>query len=1304
MRTERNVLVGTTFPALRVAWRAKGVDVFEVELRWGVTEEQIRQGRLLPVILSEVDRCNYFIAILGDRYGREWHESEIGQHLKDSFPALAHAAGLSLTEIEIVHAVLADLAQAKRALFFVRDPAWAASLDDAKRAELGIETGAAQEKVVALKQRIRESGAVVIDYANPLDLDAKAKGAIDALLERDFQEAEAPDAFTLARRLHAAYARERRGLHVGANLYLDVLDRWADQDDAKPMLVTGASGGGKSTLIANWLLAWQRAHPNDIVFEHYLGASPDSADPVLLIRRLWELLNRATGASAEAPVQDRALVDALPRRLAQASSFAARQGVRIFLALDGLDKLTRQQDFRWLPYTLPPRLKLLASSLEGEAQSAAPAGGWEYLTVEPLTGEEQRLFIERTLRAWGRELSPARKDRILEHTLASVPLFLKTVLDELRVSATEDALDSRLRTYLDATTIPDLFARVLERLEADCGVDLVKQAMTLIWASRAGLEESVIIAITGVAPLAWAKLNNGIGGALRDQDGRATFSHEFLRQAVETRFLASIDKRRAVHLDIANYFETHKDSAAEALAKTNMALQALKGAARYHQTSPFDRRMEEVPWQHMKAAAWDRLANFLADLDTMLFAFLRNRSELRFYWTELERHSDLRAAGVYRTALNSTAGREHCYGPVGFLLKEMGRASDALLFLEAARELGPSRGIEYVAASTQFIDILHAQGELGRALAVSADAESALRSRGDLKHLPPILSQRASFMLDQGRLDEALMIEKQIEEVCIAQNDREALSTCLMDQASIWQRRGEHNDAAAALKRAEGIRRELGDAALLAAVLDQQADLRELRGESSVGAELRAQADRAFETHEDIGIRQAHLFNKACTLHEKDQLAEAIKLYDRVEKISRDTGEKKVLARSLSQKAMALAHSENTDAALAAIVEAEAIARSLEDARELMGVLARQAPILHSLGDGGAALAVHKEEEQLARKFNDPDALVASLANQAVVHGALRDPLSAASLLMEAHEMATRRHLTPQVAKVRAIAKLVQQDIGNIAIDLHSRGDKNTAIAMFAAQERLCRTLELWTGLARSLIGRGTAQADAGDGEAATRAAEEAMEVLRREPNPELESHASGLLEASTGLIADKAKESLDRGDVRGALSFLEESSRLFKLCGRAERAITGLILQGMLWTRLGEADKAVAAAEDAHRLSRTGVTPAAQMEVGSLISGLDQGLEKTAQLLVDARSFEGAIQVARLRARLSASVGDDMRTVRLKANEAMLLRTAGRQDEALGTATEAYRLAKSLRAADVKSMLVGAFGSEIKQRARARS
>ena len=65
MQMERDVLVKQVFPELRLRCTERGVDFVEVDLRWGVTEEEAENGEVLPICLKEIELCRpYFIGLL----------------------------------------------------------------------------------------------------------------------------------------------------------------------------------------------------------------------------------------------------------------------------------------------------------------------------------------------------------------------------------------------------------------------------------------------------------------------------------------------------------------------------------------------------------------------------------------------------------------------------------------------------------------------------------------------------------------------------------------------------------------------------------------------------------------------------------------------------------------------------------------------------------------------------------------------------------------------------------------------------------------------------------------------------------------------------------------------------------------------------------------------------------------------------------------------------------------------------------------------------------------------------------------
>ena len=70
MHAERDYLVKFVFPQVRKLCESRGVTFTDVDLRWGVTDEQRAEGKVLPICLQEIKGCRpFFIGLLGERYG-----------------------------------------------------------------------------------------------------------------------------------------------------------------------------------------------------------------------------------------------------------------------------------------------------------------------------------------------------------------------------------------------------------------------------------------------------------------------------------------------------------------------------------------------------------------------------------------------------------------------------------------------------------------------------------------------------------------------------------------------------------------------------------------------------------------------------------------------------------------------------------------------------------------------------------------------------------------------------------------------------------------------------------------------------------------------------------------------------------------------------------------------------------------------------------------------------------------------------------------------------------------------------------
>lgn len=70
MQEEREHLIKRIFPQIRKLCESRRVLWIDVDLRWGITDEQKTENRVIPICLAEIDKCRpFFIGLLGERYG-----------------------------------------------------------------------------------------------------------------------------------------------------------------------------------------------------------------------------------------------------------------------------------------------------------------------------------------------------------------------------------------------------------------------------------------------------------------------------------------------------------------------------------------------------------------------------------------------------------------------------------------------------------------------------------------------------------------------------------------------------------------------------------------------------------------------------------------------------------------------------------------------------------------------------------------------------------------------------------------------------------------------------------------------------------------------------------------------------------------------------------------------------------------------------------------------------------------------------------------------------------------------------------
>ncbi|HGE73204.1 TPA: DUF4062 domain-containing protein, partial [Candidatus Poribacteria bacterium] len=706
MQAEREELVKRIFPQLRKLCESQYVSWTDVDLRWGITDEEKAEGKVLPICLEEIKRCRpYFIGILGERYG--WVPDSIPQELIEQELWLKEHLEKSVTELEIIHGVLKDPKMADHAFFYFRDPAYINSLPKNLQKEFQESEEGKKQKLLELKKKIRDSGLPVREnYSNPQELGQLVLKDMTDVINKLFPEVEIDPLDRLAME-HEAFAQSRTRVYIGRQEYFDKLDAHV-KSDSQPLVVIGESGSGKSALLANWALKYRENHPNDLVIMHFIGSSPYSTNWRAMLRRIMGELSRKLEIEMEIPDKP----DELRLAFANFLNMASVKG-RLVLIIDALNQLEDRDgapDLVWLPPVIPKNVRMILSSLPGRPLNELNKRGWETLEIKPLDDDERKELITKYLKQYTKSLNKDRIRQIASAEQTANPLFLRALLDELRVFGSHERLDERISYYLSAKDIPDLYERILSRYEEDYERDrkgLVKDAMSLIWASRRGLSEVELMDLLGKdgEPLQrayWSPLYLASDQSLVSRSGLIGFFHDYLRSAVERKYLKTEDDKRKEHSLLADYFAKQKLNA---------------------------RRIDEQPWQLAQAKEWKRLYDLLSDLPFFNSAWEADEFEVKAYWSQIENNSSFHKVEAYKMVIGSPEKYLNYVESIAKLFYETGN-------MEQASSLGKSQ-IEYYlktgnkqglsASLGNQANILHLQGDLDGAMALHKEEEMLCR-------------------------------------------------------------------------------------------------------------------------------------------------------------------------------------------------------------------------------------------------------------------------------------------------------------------------------------------------------------------------------------------------------------------------------------------------------------------------------------------------------------------------------------------------------------------------------------------------
>jgi hypothetical protein len=611
---ERDELVKKVFPELRQKCKERFVELLEVDLRWGITEEQAKSGKTLRICLEEIDRCRpsapvFFIGVLGERYGwipeKEYFKPDVLEDPKLDWVKEHIDEGKSVTELEILHGVLRNEKMRDKAFFYFRNdgyqerhwneiakhhaatvpPITKEDFTNAKSETPEIDEGKQED----LKCRIRDTSLKwnPKNYETPKELAALVTMDLWEAIDRLFPASSVPDALERESLEHRVFMESRTRAYVEREGLFAQLDEFADsvskveepkdpvsdgeqeeKNESPPppsvRVVLGESGSGKSALLAAWL----KRRGDDVGFFHFAGATPSSVSGSSLLRRLLATLKSkgVVPASENIPHGDEAMAALLPVWLEKLSERGG--AIMLFDAVNQLGS-ARDRELWWWPEKWPENIRVVFSTLPGDSFRAMQKRGWTgeqfVLRIPPLQPGEKREMMNRYLKdLFARGLEAHLQDRVLAAPQTANPLFLRTVLDELRLRSAFGTLDKDLGEILRCADPAALFVHVLKNLERDFTPpehpELVHRALGLMGVALRGLSENELLQLLSSSPDPagdplprhyWSPLYLALEESLVSREGQLSFFHDYLRSAIWREYLDEAHELEAAHARLA---------------------------------------------------------------------------------------------------------------------------------------------------------------------------------------------------------------------------------------------------------------------------------------------------------------------------------------------------------------------------------------------------------------------------------------------------------------------------------------------------------------------------------------------------------------------------------------------------------------------------------------------------------------------------------------------------------------------------------------------------------------------------------
>ena len=607
MNSERDALT-RVFPQIKELCEQRGVEFVPLDLRWGITEEAAKEGRVIETCLREIDDARpFFIGIIGHRYGWAPQVSDLGEYgddLMQKYPWLEPAINeqMSITEMEMQHAALMNMNDEKmNAAFYIRSDKMV--VDKSFKESAGSKE---ERKLNALKHKVRSQQRYAArDYDSIDQLAEMVLKDVTQFVDRAFPRTEV-SSFDQDAELQERILNSRSKTLIPLQRYQLQIDKWLQEKAKRDILITGKSGVGKSYVLAH-VVQQLRNKGEKVVYVDFselesmrcmeyvtgemlcqLGVkNRKQVEKSMMIGCLfsfiWKFIvlmfksifltpfRMAFGSRDNAvksisddmtqvmsTLQSRTLVEQVKQ---VGKALAKKPNVVLYVALDNMDDLTGDDMSLYGVFGGTNQVRLLSSaSLNSKTYAYVQSlPDTEQLEVQNMGIYQASSYVNNYLAQYGKMLD-ARGDqcgKLMRSGVAGNPMMMSHVLQLMVRFGSHEKLENYIYELSNIKNESELYGlmikHILSQFDKAEQQKRVKEIIAIVAVAKDGLTENEIQDILKPQPMEWAMLRPYLFSICRCKDKRWKPVTEVCRKALLD---ALQDHRKWAVRELSSYYES----------------------------------------------------------------------------------------------------------------------------------------------------------------------------------------------------------------------------------------------------------------------------------------------------------------------------------------------------------------------------------------------------------------------------------------------------------------------------------------------------------------------------------------------------------------------------------------------------------------------------------------------------------------------------------------------------------------------------------------------------------------------------